>query len=64
MNRFHKRVRNATIDVWWLYDDGGLTLLIPHLLRLEKSYLEVPSVLCSSPRIYIHRNETGRCPMV
>ncbi|GMS88650.1 hypothetical protein PENTCL1PPCAC_10825, partial [Pristionchus entomophagus] len=29
----------ATIDVWWLADDGGLTLLIPHLLTLPKSYL-------------------------
>lgn len=30
----------GTIDVWWLYDDGGLTLLIPHLLAIPKSYLE------------------------
>ena len=21
------------IHVWWLYDDGGLTLLVPHLMR-------------------------------
>jgi hypothetical protein len=27
------------IDVWWLYDDGGLSLLVPHLLRLPGSYL-------------------------
>uniref|UniRef100_A0A915DS04 Uncharacterized protein n=1 Tax=Ditylenchus dipsaci TaxID=166011 RepID=A0A915DS04_9BILA len=41
MNAFSsKRRRNGRIDVWWLYDDGGLTLLIPHLLRLPKSYLE------------------------
>ncbi|KAK0427092.1 hypothetical protein QR680_010060 [Steinernema hermaphroditum] len=40
MNRFHRRVKHSRIDVWWLYDDGGLTLLIPHLLRLPKSYLE------------------------
>ena len=40
MNRFHQRVKKAKIDVWWLYDDGGLSLLIPHLLRLPKSYLE------------------------
>ena len=24
--------RSGTIDVWWLYDDGGLTLLIPYIL--------------------------------
>ncbi|CAD5207344.1 unnamed protein product [Bursaphelenchus okinawaensis] len=40
MNTFHKAKPNARIDVWWLYDDGGLTLLLPHLLRLPKSYLE------------------------
>uniref|UniRef100_A0A1I8EPD2 SLC12A transporter C-terminal domain-containing protein n=1 Tax=Wuchereria bancrofti TaxID=6293 RepID=A0A1I8EPD2_WUCBA len=34
------RKLKGRIDVWWLYDDGGLTLLIPHLLRLPKSYLE------------------------
>lgn len=43
INMFYKkgRVENTQIHVWWLYDDGGLTLLIPHLLRLPKSYLEV-----------------------
>ncbi|VIO96991.1 Uncharacterized protein BM_BM7832 [Brugia malayi] len=40
VNIFHQRIRKGRIDVWWLYDDGGLTLLIPHLLRLPKSYLE------------------------
>lgn len=24
---------NGTIDIWWLADTGGLTLLLPHLLR-------------------------------
>ncbi|CAI4226740.1 unnamed protein product [Auanema sp. JU1783] len=39
--RFQRKVvKNGTIDVWWLYDDGGLTLLIPHLLTIPKSYLE------------------------
>ncbi|RXG73338.1 Solute carrier family 12 member 2 [Armadillidium vulgare] len=26
------RVMIGTIDVWWLYDDGGLTLLVPHII--------------------------------
>ncbi|EJD74990.1 hypothetical protein LOAG_17781 [Loa loa] len=38
--RFHRKIKGAVIDVWWLYDDGGLTLLVPHLLTLPKSYLE------------------------
>uniref|UniRef100_A0A914VZI6 Solute carrier family 12 member 2 n=1 Tax=Plectus sambesii TaxID=2011161 RepID=A0A914VZI6_9BILA len=39
-NRFQRKIKRATVDVWWLYDDGGLTLLIPHLLTVPKSYLE------------------------
>uniref|UniRef100_A0A0N4XAG3 SLC12 domain-containing protein n=1 Tax=Haemonchus placei TaxID=6290 RepID=A0A0N4XAG3_HAEPC len=27
-------------DVWWLKDDGGLTLLLPYLLQLPGTYLE------------------------
>ncbi|KAF3695389.1 Solute carrier family 12 member 2 [Channa argus] len=30
--QFKKKQGKGTIDVWWLYDDGGLTLLIPYLL--------------------------------
>lgn len=41
VNRFQRRIKHGTIDVWWLYDDGGLTLLLPYLLTQEKSYLEV-----------------------
>eukprot|EP01084_Bolivina_argentea_P304053 525041_1 len=25
--------RDGFIDIWWLYDDGGLTVLIPYLLK-------------------------------
>lgn len=27
-----------TIDIWWLIDDGGLTVLIPHLLSLHSYF--------------------------
>ncbi|KAH7697158.1 CRE-NKCC-1 protein, partial [Aphelenchoides avenae] len=40
MNRFHERVEKGFIDVWWLYDDGGLTLLVAYLLTQPRSYLE------------------------
>lgn len=26
------------IDVWWLYDDGGLTLLLPYIIQTRKMY--------------------------
>jgi hypothetical protein len=40
INQFQRRQHHATIDVWWLYDDGGLALLVPHLLCQSGSYLE------------------------
>uniref|UniRef100_A0A5S6QII0 Solute carrier family 12 member 2 n=1 Tax=Trichuris muris TaxID=70415 RepID=A0A5S6QII0_TRIMR len=39
VENFQKRIKKAVIDVWWLYDDGGLSILIPHLLSQE-GYLE------------------------
>ncbi|CAB4060327.1 SLC12A2 [Lepeophtheirus salmonis] len=31
-------VNTGTIDVYWLYDDGGLTILIPHILQTRAKY--------------------------
>uniref|UniRef100_T1IQU6 SLC12A transporter C-terminal domain-containing protein n=1 Tax=Strigamia maritima TaxID=126957 RepID=T1IQU6_STRMM len=28
----------GTIDVWWLYDDGGLTLLLPYIFTTRKFF--------------------------
>jgi len=33
-----KRRRTGTVDVWWLFDDGGLTLLIPHIVMTRKRF--------------------------
>lgn len=30
--------QKGTIDVWWLSDDGGLTILIPYILSLNNSW--------------------------
>ncbi|KAK6030379.1 hypothetical protein OSTOST_03492 [Ostertagia ostertagi] len=40
LDRFRTRIQRGTIDVWWLKDDGGLTLLLPYLLQLPGTYLE------------------------
>lgn len=29
---FSTKQKGGYIDVWWLYDDGGLTLLLPYLI--------------------------------
>ncbi|GAB1301741.1 Solute carrier family 12 member 2 [Apodemus speciosus] len=36
--QFQKKQGKNTIDVWWLFDDGGLTLLIPYLLTTKKKW--------------------------
>lgn len=30
--------KNGFIDVWWLYDDGGLTLLLPYILTTRSQF--------------------------
>lgn len=30
--------QKGTIDVWWLFDDGGLTILIPYILSLRSQW--------------------------
>lgn len=39
-SQFQKKQGKNTIDVWWLFDDGGLTLLIPYLLTTKKKWKE------------------------
>uniref|UniRef100_A0A8D0H570 Solute carrier family 12 member 1 n=1 Tax=Sphenodon punctatus TaxID=8508 RepID=A0A8D0H570_SPHPU len=36
--QFKRKQGKGTIDVWWLFDDGGLTLLIPYILTLRKKW--------------------------
>ncbi|KAH7966740.1 hypothetical protein HPB49_019182 [Dermacentor silvarum] len=38
VNQFLRKQRKGTIDVWWLYDDGGLTMLIPYLLTNRNNW--------------------------
>uniref|UniRef100_UPI00358EEB93 solute carrier family 12 member 3-like n=1 Tax=Myxine glutinosa TaxID=7769 RepID=UPI00358EEB93 len=35
---FLGKQHNKTIDIYWLFDDGGLTLLIPYLLARKKCW--------------------------
>lgn len=37
-NQFQRKQKKGTIDVWWLYDDGGLTMLIPYLLTTRTQW--------------------------
>jgi solute carrier family 12 sodium/potassium/chloride transporter 2 len=40
ITQFQKNQPTGVIDVWWLYDDGGLTLLLPYILTLRSQYAE------------------------
>lgn len=37
-SKFQKKQKKGTIDVWWLYDDGGLTLLLPYIISTRKNW--------------------------
>lgn len=39
LSRFTRKQRKeAVIDVWWLYDDGGLTLLLPYIISTRRDW--------------------------
>ena len=35
---FQRKQKKGTIDVWWLYDDGGLTLLLPYIITTRGNW--------------------------
>lgn len=35
---FMDKQEQGNIDVWWLYDDGGLTLLLPYIVSARKNW--------------------------
>ncbi|XP_030622619.1 solute carrier family 12 member 1 isoform X2 [Chanos chanos] len=37
-SQFKKKQGKGTIDIWWLFDDGGLTLLLPYILTTRKKW--------------------------
>uniref|UniRef100_A0A914I4H5 Solute carrier family 12 member 3 n=1 Tax=Globodera rostochiensis TaxID=31243 RepID=A0A914I4H5_GLORO len=37
--KFRTQIKGGFVDVWWLHDDGGLALLLSHLLKEHNTYL-------------------------
>ncbi|KAL0271481.1 UNVERIFIED_CONTAM: hypothetical protein PYX00_008562 [Menopon gallinae] len=35
---FERKQDPGTIDVWWLYDDGGLTILLPYIISARHNW--------------------------
>uniref|UniRef100_A0A182IIF5 Amino acid permease/ SLC12A domain-containing protein n=1 Tax=Anopheles arabiensis TaxID=7173 RepID=A0A182IIF5_ANOAR len=44
LNVFRHKQPKGTIDVWWLYDDGGLTMLIPYILSMRSKWADCKDV--------------------
>ncbi|KAL1139874.1 hypothetical protein AAG570_006851 [Ranatra chinensis] len=38
MRIFDKKYKGGYIDVWWLYDDGGLTILLPYIIGTRQIF--------------------------
>ncbi|KAL0821134.1 hypothetical protein ABMA28_005755 [Loxostege sticticalis] len=38
MTIFQRKQEKGTIDVWWLYDDGGLTMLLPYIISQRSAW--------------------------
>jgi len=38
--RFRLKQKKGTIDVWWLYDDGGLSILLPHIITSRSNWAD------------------------
>lgn len=53
INIFHRKYQKGFVDVWWTYDDGGLSVLIPYLL-LQKKYWQKCKL-----RIFIQTKNTS-----
>lgn len=39
VNQFQRNQKKGTIDIWWLYDTGGITLLLAWILRNTQNSL-------------------------
>ncbi|XP_072384867.1 bumetanide-sensitive sodium-(potassium)-chloride cotransporter isoform X2 [Diabrotica undecimpunctata] len=38
IDMFRRKQPKGYIDVWWLYDDGGLTMLLPYIINTRNSW--------------------------
>ena len=59
--QFRQKKRTGHIDVWWLYDDGGLTLLLPHIIKTRRQFKVGGQIgwLLQSPTLYSRSASSG-----
>lgn len=59
--RFRLKQKRGTIDVWWLYDDGGLSMLLPHILTTRSNWANSKlRVFCLADANEEHHNKQKR----
>jgi len=57
VNRFHQKQKKGTIDVWWLFDDGGLKIFYSsNLYQSAASKLHYSKFICYFLFILHHRD--------
>ncbi|XP_077988491.1 solute carrier family 12 member 2-like [Glandiceps talaboti] len=65
LKKFQDKQGKGTIDVWWLFDDGGLTLLIPHLISMRSQWQNCRlRVFTSGKRDQIERDQMSMASML
>ncbi|XP_071793937.1 solute carrier family 12 member 2-like [Asterias amurensis] len=65
MQKFQGKMPKGNIDVWWLVDDGGLTLLIPHLISMKSNWDKCRlRVFAKGKKEEINREKMGMANML
>lgn len=50
---FQKKQKKDTIDIWWLSDDGGLTLLLPVIINSRSNWSETKlRIFCTASGVH------------
>ncbi|EFX79453.1 hypothetical protein DAPPUDRAFT_319556 [Daphnia pulex] len=55
---FQRKQKKDTIDIWWLSDDGGLTLLLPVIINRRSNWSETKlRIFCTASGVHELENE-------
>uniref|UniRef100_A0A182K547 Bumetanide-sensitive sodium-(Potassium)-chloride cotransporter n=1 Tax=Anopheles christyi TaxID=43041 RepID=A0A182K547_9DIPT len=58
-NLFKQKQPKGTIDVWWLYDDGGLTMLLPYIITTRSKWEKCKIRVFALSSVNIQEEETN-----
>uniref|UniRef100_A0A182UTZ6 Bumetanide-sensitive sodium-(Potassium)-chloride cotransporter n=1 Tax=Anopheles merus TaxID=30066 RepID=A0A182UTZ6_ANOME len=58
-NLFKQKQPKGTIDVWWLYDDGGLTMLLPYIITTRSKWEKCKIRVFALSSVNVQEEETN-----